>query len=43
MPMRVRRAATDSDEAVCAGDSAIRVRGDMVDVVSTGRWRLVGQ
>lgn len=24
-------------------DSAIRVRGDQVDVVSTGRWRLVGQ
>lgn len=23
-------------------DSAIRVRGDKVDVVSTGRWRLVG-
>lgn len=24
-------------------DSAIRVRGDKVDVVSTGRWRLVGR
>jgi dipeptidase E len=24
-------------------DSAIRVRGDKADVVSTGRWRLVGQ
>ncbi|HZE34696.1 MAG TPA: hypothetical protein VE198_25070 [Actinoallomurus sp.] len=35
-PLQIAAAAYDDD-------SAIRVRGDKVDVVSTGRWRLVGR
>lgn len=39
------RLAASLDFPLCLldDDSVIRVRGDKVDVVSTGRWRLVGK
>ena len=41
-PWADRLASGDFPLYLLDDDSAIRVRGDKVDVVSTGRWRLVG-